>query len=492
MQEKLKNMKVIVFAPHQDDEVLACGGTIIKRIRDGHQVFIVFMTDGRFGCGNEEYAKAEEVKSIRNHEAVQAAEAMGVPSKNVFFLNFNDGSLNKNGPDVKKKLLEVLFLIQPDSILLPNYHDSHPDHSFTNDAVLSVLRGAKLTAVINEYFVWDRDYKYRPKMVLAKYNAVEHVLDVLEEKMNALFEYKSQMTLYFSGQQKPFLNGKFLCRFIKGQENFIKYRIVNGEIKLENRLIKLWRYLLYKIGSFLAIGANASKKLNLGIVTSFYDGYGRFLLRWVCSIMASNTGPSIVTIVESGSNSGLDAEAREKCIYLLDQSNIPYKYMRIEAHKGMGYARNQAIKATNAEWIMYLDVDDMILPYGLDEIARASRHADVVCVGYKSIVDGKEADQTIFLKPRMQKILEGESCSCSHSPYKKKLWEQSPYIETNDFVEQALWIGFAHLKARFVGTKIPCTLYIRHPDSFMGRMTQKEKQLAREQREKFRREGVHL
>lgn len=264
MQEKLKNMKVIVFAPHQDDEVLACGGTIIKRIRDGHQVFIVFMTDGRFGCGNEEYAKAEEVKSIRNHEAVQAAEAMGVPSKNVFFLNFNDGSLNKNGPDVKKKLLEVLFLIQPDSILLPNYHDSHPDHSFTNDAVLSVLRGAKLTAVINEYFVWDRDYKYRPKMVLAKYNAVEHVLDVLEEKMNALFEYKSQMTLYFSGQQKPFLNGKFLCRFIKGQENFIKYRIVNGEIKLENRLIKLWRYLLYKIGSFLAIGANASKKLNLG------------------------------------------------------------------------------------------------------------------------------------------------------------------------------------------------------------------------------------
>ncbi|MEZ6086390.1 MAG: PIG-L family deacetylase [Phycisphaerae bacterium] len=39
--------RAIVFSPHQDDEVLGCGGTIIKKIEQGADVHIVFMTNGR-------------------------------------------------------------------------------------------------------------------------------------------------------------------------------------------------------------------------------------------------------------------------------------------------------------------------------------------------------------------------------------------------------------------------------------------------------------
>jgi len=38
--------RVIIFAPHPDDETLACSGTIIKKIAEGCEVYIVFMTDG--------------------------------------------------------------------------------------------------------------------------------------------------------------------------------------------------------------------------------------------------------------------------------------------------------------------------------------------------------------------------------------------------------------------------------------------------------------
>jgi LmbE family N-acetylglucosaminyl deacetylase len=36
---------MVVFAPHPNDETLACGGTIIKRLREGFNVYIILMTD---------------------------------------------------------------------------------------------------------------------------------------------------------------------------------------------------------------------------------------------------------------------------------------------------------------------------------------------------------------------------------------------------------------------------------------------------------------
>jgi glycosyltransferase involved in cell wall biosynthesis len=250
------------------------------------------------------------------------------------------------------------------------------------------------------------------------------------------------------------------------------------------------RFLIQSIVSILPFRANALKNIDIGIVTSFYNGYGRYLPQWVDSIVALREKPSVVTIVESGSDPGIDDVSRKRCVELLSRSNIPCNYIKIETHRGMGYARNQAVNATNTEWVMYLDVDDVILPDAMDEIAKVAPRADVVCVGYREIVDGQEAGQTIYAKPSWQKILKEEHCSCSHSPFRKSLWEKSPYIEINDFVEKALWIGFAHLKARFVGTKKACTLYLRHSDSFMGKITEEELRFAKEQREKFVREGI--
>ena len=44
---KFLEHNVIIFSPHPDDETLGCGGTIAKKVKEGYQVKIVFMTDGR-------------------------------------------------------------------------------------------------------------------------------------------------------------------------------------------------------------------------------------------------------------------------------------------------------------------------------------------------------------------------------------------------------------------------------------------------------------
>ena len=42
---KIKN-KILVIAAHPDDELLGCGGTILKHVDNNDDVYVIFMTDG--------------------------------------------------------------------------------------------------------------------------------------------------------------------------------------------------------------------------------------------------------------------------------------------------------------------------------------------------------------------------------------------------------------------------------------------------------------
>ncbi|MFO7797301.1 MAG: PIG-L family deacetylase, partial [Promethearchaeia archaeon] len=40
-------MKIIIFAPHPDDEIFACGGSILKWLEKDHQIHLIYVTDNR-------------------------------------------------------------------------------------------------------------------------------------------------------------------------------------------------------------------------------------------------------------------------------------------------------------------------------------------------------------------------------------------------------------------------------------------------------------
>jgi LmbE family N-acetylglucosaminyl deacetylase len=67
---------VMVFSPHPDDDVIACGGTIRARARAGARVVIVYSTDGSMshaavpGIGRA--PSPRELTTIRQAEAAAA------------------------------------------------------------------------------------------------------------------------------------------------------------------------------------------------------------------------------------------------------------------------------------------------------------------------------------------------------------------------------------------------------------------------------------
>ena len=75
-QKNAREMKgrIIVFSPHPDDEALGCEGTIAKRVREDHEVYII-LTDGRHSHRPFSYPLPEELIVLRRKEALNLDKA---------------------------------------------------------------------------------------------------------------------------------------------------------------------------------------------------------------------------------------------------------------------------------------------------------------------------------------------------------------------------------------------------------------------------------
>ena len=76
------NQRVMLFAPHEDDDYNVLGGVIEEYTKYGSEVYVVFSTNGDY------YGKGEE----RQREALAALDLMGVAGDHVIFLGYGDQS----------------------------------------------------------------------------------------------------------------------------------------------------------------------------------------------------------------------------------------------------------------------------------------------------------------------------------------------------------------------------------------------------------------
>ncbi|HQO40210.1 MAG TPA: PIG-L family deacetylase, partial [Spirochaetota bacterium] len=73
--------RIMIFAPHPDDDILGCGGSIAKHTGRGNEVITVFMTSGESGSLS---CLCDELMAIRENEARQASSCLNV--KETIFL----------------------------------------------------------------------------------------------------------------------------------------------------------------------------------------------------------------------------------------------------------------------------------------------------------------------------------------------------------------------------------------------------------------------
>ncbi len=128
--------RVLIIAPHADDEVLGCGATMAKACKNGDEVFVLICTNASVGA--PELFSAELIKQIRN-EAVIAHRLIGV--KETFFLEFPAPALDQF-PCYKmsNEISTIIKKIGADTVYIPHRGDCHKDHAIIHECAMVACR----------------------------------------------------------------------------------------------------------------------------------------------------------------------------------------------------------------------------------------------------------------------------------------------------------------------------------------------------------------
>jgi LmbE family N-acetylglucosaminyl deacetylase len=220
---------ILIIAPHMDDEVLACGGTV-ARLPHPARVHLVYATDGARSYSPVLPwldATSSALSSVRRAEARSALERLGVPSRNLHFLDLPDGHLQHHRDALERALTELIRKLQPAHVLTPFRYDRHPDHLAANRVAHSALQRADSRAQLFEYFVYYR-WRMLRRGDVRTYVRTDQLLavdiaPVAARKRMALDCFKSQTTQYYPWQDRPILSQTSLDEVCGHPEIFLKH-----------------------------------------------------------------------------------------------------------------------------------------------------------------------------------------------------------------------------------------------------------------------------
>ncbi len=126
-------MKILVIAPHMDDEVLGCGGVIGKHREKGDEVWVIFIAHRIY-----KHQFNEDRNNIEKSHALKAKEVLNYHES--IFLDLNDERLDLCIQDIIIPLEQHVEEIRPEIVYLPFRGDNNQDHRAVFDAARVVLR----------------------------------------------------------------------------------------------------------------------------------------------------------------------------------------------------------------------------------------------------------------------------------------------------------------------------------------------------------------
>ena len=189
-------MKVLVIAPHPDDEIIGVGGTIAKRVACGDEVYVCVVTKGIPPIFNEAFIEQDR------KECREADQLLGV--KETIFLDFPAVMLETvpryqfNG-----KIGDVVQRIKPDEVYIPHRGDMQIDHQMVVDAAMVALR-PKYDHIVKRIYAYETlsETGWNIPNTMNEFipTVYEDISDFIEKKIKAMSIFQSQIAEYPSAR----------------------------------------------------------------------------------------------------------------------------------------------------------------------------------------------------------------------------------------------------------------------------------------------------
>ena len=171
--------RVLVLAPHPDDETLGCGGSIKILTNAGIGIKVLFLTGGE--RADPAIRDLQKYSAMREKEAEKAMKVLGVADYS--FLRFPDRELYLNINKVREIISDIIEDFRPDTLYSPSMIDLHPDHRAAAVLALDVTKAYGMKTVFYEITT-----PIRP-------NTLVDISNVFKTKKRAIRVYRSQLMI---------------------------------------------------------------------------------------------------------------------------------------------------------------------------------------------------------------------------------------------------------------------------------------------------------
>lgn len=174
--------RVVVIAPHPDDEAIACSGTMLRHIASGDDVVVAIATDGRL---SRQAPTPEAMAAVRREEAVVAARRLGI--RQLEWLGLPEAAWD--AAELQSLLRALLQRHRPTVVYAPSRVDFHPEHFSVAHALARAIDALDAASTAR---LRVRVYQVQVPLTRILTNVVADVSPVLAQSAAALRAYESQ------------------------------------------------------------------------------------------------------------------------------------------------------------------------------------------------------------------------------------------------------------------------------------------------------------
>ena len=168
--------RILILAPHTDDGELGCGGSIVRFIEEGKDVYYVAFSTA------EDSVPSGFPKNILELEVRKATKILGIEESNLIVYKYQVRKLNYIRQEILEELVKIKKDVNPDLVFIPSTNDLHQDHQ---TVAMEGMRAFKQISILGYELPWNNiTFTTQAFIKLDK----RHIL----KKIEALKAYESQ------------------------------------------------------------------------------------------------------------------------------------------------------------------------------------------------------------------------------------------------------------------------------------------------------------
>ena len=354
----LTGKRVLVVAPHPDDETIGCGGSLALHTQVGDPVKVVFLTNGAKGDSSGKIAKEVYVE-LREDEAGKACACLGVTD--LEFWSYEDRAL-AGSRGVLRRMVDLLEDFQPELVYAPSPLEFHPDHRAACFLLCDAIRSIQFGFEIAFYEIGQP----------LRINLLVDITDVLDRRVRAMEAYESQL------KERPYKDISIALN------RYRSMTLPEGSTHAEG--FSLWgAALIRKVGPFSIPFQQMDRLLPesreagplVSVIVRTKDR-PTLLANALRSIVEQSYANIEIVVVNDG---GQDV----KDVVTGLAGDMPVTYIAHQKGQGRSVAANAGLKSARGVYLNFLDDDDVFYPDHIETLVKAILSRDEKIV-YSSVL----------------------------------------------------------------------------------------------------------